>query len=148
MNVGIIGAKFLFPLLADLGQADLAVEMITQPNYPSYAYMFENSFENATGMWELLDAPIEGPGMNSRNHHMFSSISHFIISKIGGLSKQGAQYYARPGETRHEVTWAHTTLGEAALRWEVHHQQSLNFKIDVPAGYTAEIRFPRWLFVD
>jgi len=150
MDVGIIGAKFLFPLLADIGHTDLAITMITQPTYPSYAYMFENPFENATGMWELLDAPVRGPSMNSRNHHMFSSVSHFIVSKVGGLSKRGSRYYAKPGQSRREVTWARTTLGGASLFWETlgFNQPSLRFKIDIPVGYTGEARFPRWLRVN
>merc|ERR1719285_1556453 len=82
--------------------------------------------------------------MNSRNHHMFSSVSHFILSTVGGLSKRGSHYYARPGELRREVRWAETTLDGATLFWEVkgHSHSSLHFEINIPAGYTAEVHFP------
>ena len=53
--------------------------------------MYFNELEPATeGMWELFDAPYEGTGMNSRNHHMFSSVSAYLV--------QVGQSYAGEGK--------------------------------------------------
>jgi alpha-L-rhamnosidase len=49
--------------------------------------MMVNPFEPATTIWELMDAPSEGPGMNSRNHHMYSSVGQFIVERYGGISQ-------------------------------------------------------------
>lgn len=47
--------------------------------------------EPAVGsLWELWDAPTQGPGMNSRNHHMFSSISAWIVQGVGGVDAAAA----------------------------------------------------------
>lgn len=34
--------------------------------------------EPATTMWELWNSDQEGPGMNSRNHIMFGTVSSFL----------------------------------------------------------------------
>lgn len=50
--------------------------------------MFNNDVEPATSsLWELWDSPTEGPGMNSRNHHMFSSISGWFVKYLSGLQR-------------------------------------------------------------
>ncbi|CAF3333410.1 unnamed protein product [Rotaria socialis] len=87
-STGIVSTAALYPLLSDNGQHDLAVELVSTITYPSYGYMFNNPYENATTMWELWDAPMEGPGMNSRNHHMFSSIGAWFYSHLAGIDFQ------------------------------------------------------------
>merc|ERR1712032_1235843 len=84
---GIINNRFLFDVLHDHGHADLALAMLKKRDYPSYGYMYFNDLEPAKEcMWELPDAPFEGTGMNSRNHHMFSSVGHYLITRVAGLS--------------------------------------------------------------
>jgi hypothetical protein len=34
-----------------------------------------------------MDAFVEGVGMNSRNHHMWSSYSHYLVSGLAGISQ-------------------------------------------------------------
>merc|ERR1711937_345321 len=83
---GIINNRFLFDVLQDNGAADVAVSMLKRKEYPSYGYMYFNDLEPAREcMWELPDGPFEGTGMNSRNHHMFSSVGKFLMDHIGGL---------------------------------------------------------------
>ncbi|EGD77228.1 hypothetical protein PTSG_08321 [Salpingoeca rosetta] len=86
VTVGIIGAKALFPVLSEYGAQKQAVALAEQTSQPSWGYMFFNTIEPATSsVWELWDSPTQGPGMNSRNHHMFSSISGWLITYVGGL---------------------------------------------------------------
>lgn len=64
-----------------------------------------NDLEPATTVWELWSAPWTGPGMNSRNHHMFSSISEWLLTTVGGLSNavclaQGGPAVMRPAVVR------------------------------------------------
>jgi alpha-L-rhamnosidase len=47
-------------------------------------------------MWELWDAPMEGPGMNSRNHHMFASIGAWFYSHLAGIDFQSDGIVIRP----------------------------------------------------
>src|SRR5689334_219023 len=73
---GIIGTKYLFPLFLLLNRTDVAFSVAIHTSYPSYAFMFLNSFENATTLWELWESPFKGASMNSRNHIMFGRYVH------------------------------------------------------------------------
>ncbi|CAF3685894.1 unnamed protein product [Adineta steineri] len=95
-STGIVSTAQLFPLLSDNGQHNLAVQLVSSTTYPSYGYMFNNPYENATTMWELWDAPMEGPGMNSRNHHMFASIGAWFYSHLAGIDFQSGLIVIHP----------------------------------------------------
>jgi len=85
---GIIGMKFLFFALAGMGRKDTALAVLEQIDYPSIGYMAHNTLEPASeNLWELLDAPFEGTGMNSRNHHMFSSFSLYLVQEAAGIKQ-------------------------------------------------------------
>ena len=61
-----------FPALAAIGRKDIALAVLEKTDYPSFGFMRYNTLEPATSnLWELLDAPYQGSGMNSRNHHMW-----------------------------------------------------------------------------
>ena len=61
----------------------VALAVLEQTDYPSIGYSFANSLEPATtNLWELPDAPAEGTGMNSRNHHMYSSFSGYLVQYL------------------------------------------------------------------
>ena len=80
---GIIGMKFLFEQLAAMGREDTALAVLESTSYPSIGFMAYNTYEDATeNLWELWDAYTEGVGMNSRNHHMFSSYSKYASHPI------------------------------------------------------------------
>ena len=83
---GIIGFKFLFDALYDFGYQQDALAILEATDYPSIGFMITNTMEPATSnVWELIDGPYEGPGMNSRNHHMFSSYSSYLVRKLAGI---------------------------------------------------------------
>jgi hypothetical protein len=76
-------------------QEDLAVTMLSDTTYPSYGYMFNNPREtNATTLWELWNAPFEGDGMNSRNHHMFGSVGTYFYRYLAGLKRFYFWYFS------------------------------------------------------
>jgi len=67
------------------------MDLAEQSDYPSWGYMAFNGIEPASAVWELLDAPSEGPGMNSRNHHMFSSVSAWLYA-LAGISQNASSF--------------------------------------------------------
>jgi alpha-L-rhamnosidase len=88
-NCGIIGFRFLFDVLFDAKKPDVALSVLSQTDYPSIGYYFANGEEPATeNLWELPDALREGIGMNSRNHHMWSSYSSYLVRKVAGVSQK------------------------------------------------------------
>merc|ERR1711937_438270 len=93
-TTGIIGIKALFEALSRLGRADVPVLMTQQTTYPSYGYMIHNKYEPATTLWELWNSDTQGPGMNSRNHIMFGTVSSWFYRHICGIDvPRGSKAY-------------------------------------------------------
>ena len=85
VTTGIVSNAQIYPVLSDNGHHDLALELVTSITYPSYGYMFNNPYENATTIWELWNAPLTGPGMNSRNHHMYATVGTWFYTHLAGI---------------------------------------------------------------
>jgi alpha-L-rhamnosidase len=69
--VGILGARYLFPVLSDAGYADVAYAAATQRDYPSYGYWADSlHWTTLAEYWE--------PTSRSRNHHMFGSVVQWM----------------------------------------------------------------------
>eukprot|EP00050_Salpingoeca_kvevrii_P010878 m.11086 g.11086 ORF g.11086 m.11086 type:complete len:1023 (-) comp3129_c0_seq1:88-3156(-) len=164
VTVGIIGAKALFPILTKMKQHDVAVSLAEQTSYPSWGYMFFNTIEPSVGsVWELWNAPTEGPGMNSRNHHMFSSISAWLVQSIGGISnlhgfdaiemQPAAARAVSRAETTLDTKWGQTHLayrrigGIQCIKMpEVPATHAVNplTDLDCGEGVIAAINFASW----
>ena len=82
---GIITTRYLFPVLSELKQYEIALKIAQQIDYPSYGFMIHNNMEPATAIWELWDSSTGPAKMDSRNHHMFSSISGWMVTEMAGL---------------------------------------------------------------
>jgi len=85
VTTGIISTAQIYPILSDNGHHDLALELVSSITYPSYGYMFNNPFENATTILERWNTPTADPGMNSRNQAMFSSVGAWFYSHLAGI---------------------------------------------------------------
>jgi len=104
---GIIGSSRLYQMLDGAGASDTALAVLSQTSYPSFGYAFANSLEKTTtNMWELPDAPLEGTGMNSRNHHMYSSFSAYLVTGALGLSQVAGSTAHRHIELRPSRSYA------------------------------------------
>lgn len=76
LNTGIIGTKYLWQVLVQGGQNELAYQVATQTTYPSYGYWIQN------GSTTLLE---EWSGANSHNHQMFGSITEYFYKYLAGI---------------------------------------------------------------
>ena len=88
LNVGMIGARYIFHVLAKGGDADLAYKMITRTEQPSYGYQI---MHGATALWE------DFTGTGSCNHHFFGDISAWFIRYVAGI---------KPNPSLHDVNEA------------------------------------------
>ncbi|KAA0145667.1 hypothetical protein FNF29_08439 [Cafeteria roenbergensis] len=132
LAVGISGSKNLFRQLTLHGYSSLAVDLMLQREYPSFGFMIDggtHGYEPATTLWELWTAPVSGPGMNSRAHHMFSAGPEmWFFEHVAGLGLQcgGQTGFAclriHPRVTAQpQIPWANATVptlrGPATVSW-------------------------------
>lgn len=89
-QVGVIGARVLFRILADNGYGDLALDLITKEGFPSYKYWLDNG---ATSLWECFNElennkvfRKDGGRVLSLNHHFWGDISAWFYRYILGIN--------------------------------------------------------------
>ncbi|MBO5008382.1 MAG: family 78 glycoside hydrolase catalytic domain [Clostridia bacterium] len=79
---GILGLRYIFHVLADIGKADLAYKIITSKHHTCYGYWIENG---ATSLWERFKKYDDIKSDNSKNHHFHGDISSWFIQELAGL---------------------------------------------------------------
>lgn len=146
LTTGIIGTKYLLPLLTERGAVDLAYDLAVQTSYPSWGFMVQNG---ATTLWELWQNKT-GPSMNSHNHPMFGSVGAWYLNTLAGINfveKEPGyrRVLIRPQPAR-DLKWASgsvdTVRGRVACSWS-RTPDSLQMDVVIPVGSTAEVHVPK-----
>jgi len=127
LSTGILGTKYLVLALSDIQRTDLAIDVAATSWYPSWNWEFNNQTKEAaaTTLWELWDAPDEGPGMNSRNHIMFGSVSAWFYQHLGGIRQpewsNGYRYiiFSPPEKNAILKSGTRVNTATASLNWNV-----------------------------
>ncbi len=81
-DCGFLGMRVLFHVLAENGEAELAYDMITRKEFPSYAFWIE---QGETSFCEQFLSPDQPSDCASRNHHFFGDIANWYMSAVAGL---------------------------------------------------------------
>ncbi len=93
-RVGVIGQKYLFPLLFERGDSELAFKIIKGPFFPSYGYWTEHGYTTLGETFTEFDeskypreyARKDGlPTFGSLNHHFWGSVSALFYEHLAGL---------------------------------------------------------------
>ena len=87
LSTGFVGVKYLLPVLCELQEYDLAYEIFTKKDFPSWCYPVTNG---ATTIWERWDNYVIGvgfsdPSTNSFNHYAYGSVCEWIFSMLLGI---------------------------------------------------------------
>lgn len=77
---GVVGARVFYDLLAENGCADLAFDIITKTDFPSYGNWIKRG---ATTLYETFRR--EDDVINSLNHHFWGFISAWFYKYIAGI---------------------------------------------------------------
>ena len=136
--VGILGTKYLLPVLTAAGHGDLALRIATKTDFPSWGAWFE---QGATTVWE------QWTGKRSRNHYFFGTIDDWFFGDVAGLRQ------LEPGWRRLLVQpalldgldWVNAELatphGRLAIEWERTGPEFI-VQLAVPVGAEAVVRLP------
>jgi alpha-L-rhamnosidase len=145
LTTGILGAKYILPLLTRERRADLAYELATQTTYPSWGYMVGNG---ATTLWELWQNKT-GPSMNSHNHPMFGSIGAWFYNALAGINPDPrgpgfARIRMQPQMVR-DLNWASGTVqtmyGAVTCSWN-RDRDRFRIEVAIPLGAEVEVYVP------
>jgi len=110
--------------------------------------MFHNPYENATTLWELLNTPESGPGMNSRNHPMWGSIGSWFYRYIGGIKPNALEDIeispapVGPNSPVNSATVSYNSMkGLISVNW-IKSSKSFGMDVVIPSASTARVIVP------
>ncbi len=138
--VGILGARYILPVLSAAGYTDLAYSVATQTDYPSWGHWIDAL--GWTGLGEYWEAT-----SRSRNHHFFGTVVQWMYEDLAGMRPLEPGY--RRIEFRPEVPAAleHATASYESVRGTVAtawHRTSdgLELEVVVPPNATGLVYVP------
>lgn len=151
MDTGILGSRVIFHVLSAFDRADLAYEMITRPDFPSYGNWIARG---ATSLWEDF-LPESGPAaaVNSMNHHFFGDISSWFIQSIAGIvynpvGHDTTRLDIRPhfiGKLDHAEAFHVCPAGKISASWR-RDGQDVILTLEIPEGLQGSVYAPKgWL---
>ncbi|MGA0373113.1 MAG: family 78 glycoside hydrolase catalytic domain [Flavobacteriaceae bacterium] len=88
IDVGLLGSKAILNALSENGHPDLAYEVATKDDFPSWGAWIT---EGATTLFEDWKVDEERKGAMSRNHIMFGEIGAWFYKALGGIKPDPEQ---------------------------------------------------------
>jgi alpha-L-rhamnosidase len=143
LNTGIIGTKYLWPVLVEGGENELAYRVATQTTWPSFGYWINNNSTTLLEKWS---------GENSHNHQMFGSITEYFYKFLAGIQSpmegNTAKGYRQthiephiPQELSFVNASVETVSGKVVSNWKK-EAGSFIHEIEIPANTTATVALP------
>lgn len=140
VDFGILGAKYIPRALADNGYIELAYRLLTQPEFPGWAYWLR---QGANTLWE------DWRGRQSRNHIMFGDISAWIYKYLGGISpdpeQPGFKHFIIKPHLVSDLKWVNaehcSPYGRISSKWNVENE-NFNLEVEIPSESTATVITP------
>lgn len=153
LAVGVLGGRVLFHVLSENGKADLAYNMITRPDNPSYGYWVE---KGATTLWEgFYKNPDER--VDSLNHHFWGDISHWFISAVAGIVvnpevESADRIDIRPNfieKLERASAWHNSAVGRVSSKWERLNDGDIILSVTASDKMRGTVSLPDgWHFAD
>jgi alpha-L-rhamnosidase len=132
--VGVLGARYVLPVLTATGHPEAAFTAATQTDEPSWGYWTD--VLGFTSLGEDWTA-----GTRSRNHHMFGAIVQWLYEDYAGLRPLAPGYATiefRPGVSASDrgplAATFDSVRGPIATRWQ---RTDAGFELDVTVPPTA-----------
>lgn len=153
LSVGFLGVNVIAPVLSDVGQSELAYNLLLQDAMPSWLYSVKNG---ATTVWERwnsysVEAGFGDVRMNSFNHYAYGAIAEWMYKYMAGIANDPTQ----PGfkhsilqphiDLSKQITWVKGTYesvhGRITSEWAV-NGNTFTYAVTIPANTTATLYLP------
>lgn len=94
LATGFLGTAILSQTLSELGESDMAYNLLLQRNNPSWLYSID---QGATTIWERWNSYTIKDGfgdarMNSFNHYAYGAIVEWMYAYMAGIKSDGAGF--------------------------------------------------------
>lgn len=140
-DAGVVGLKYLFNVLRETGHSELLYRMVTQKDFPGFAYWLK---EGANTLWQDWD------GSMSHNHVMFATVNEWFFEALAGIQldeqQPGFRHFHIKPEVLPQIDWAtaehESPYGRLASSWNKPEDGKLVLRATVPPGTTATIHLP------
>ncbi|TBN58263.1 hypothetical protein EYE40_13140 [Glaciihabitans arcticus] len=141
LNTGVLGTKYLLPVLTRYGHEDVAYELAVQTAYPSWGYQINNG---ATSMWEHWSTEARSLG-----HYFLGTVDDWFYHDVAGIRASETSGYRdisiAPKITGQALSWAKATtqtpFGPVSSDWRT-TATGLSLDVNVPVGSVATVRVP------
>ena len=141
-DCGMIGLRHIFHVLFEKGDADLALNMITREDAPSYGSLIK------LGGTALFESLIPNGLNESQNHHFYGDILHLFISKLVGIRvnpiltdiNSAVITPTFPKSISHARAGYRFASGRLGVCWE-RVDSSIRITFSVPRGITARFEW-------
>ena len=145
MDLGVLGGRVIFHVLAEYGYADLAWSMIVEQGHPSYGDLARRG---ATTLWESFYPENAHWNPPSLNHHFWGDVSAWFIKAVAGIRVSPAG-----GKLTCEVRPAFVTAlqnaegyhvipaGKITSAWKREGDEIL-LTLEIPDGMAGRISLP------
>lgn len=90
LTTGFVGTPYLLHVLSDIGENELAFDLLLRTEYPSWGYTVVSG---GTTMWERWngkwpDGHFATPEMNSFNHYAYGAVGDWMFEKMAGIGQE------------------------------------------------------------
>lgn len=140
LNTGILGTRLLLEVLADHGEVDLAYQILTAEEYPSWGHWFNNGRVSLGEAWEL--------SARSWTHHMFGSIDAWCYQYLCGIRPTAPGFKTiticphLPTALGAASATVETPAGTVASSWKKEEKGGCLFTFEIPQGSAATFALP------
>lgn len=143
LTTGILGTKFMLEVLSKRGRSDLAYRIVTQPEFPGWAWMLKNGATTLWEHWEFSDNTF------SHNHPMFGSVSQWMMQWLGGIRPDAEavgydQIVIQP-QTPAGLDWVKSSYrsirGLVVSNWR-REGKKLRYEVTIPPNTRARVVLP------
>ena len=147
LGTGFLATPYLLPTIAELGDTELAFQVLTQRDWPSWLLMKD---QGATTVWERWEGYDDlGNPVESHNHYSKGAVISFLHNYVVGIrSFEGATLAKRvliKPEPMGDLTWAKashlTSAGALSTSWKLDGYK-FELEVEIPSGCNAEVVLP------
>ena len=145
ISTGVVGTQWLMHGLTEFGRPDLAWQLATNKDYPSWGYMVE---QGASTIWELWNGNTADPAMNSQNHVMLlGDLLTWCFRDLAGIAPETAGFKTirmqpvfPPGMDSLNASYE-TPYGLVKSHWQ-REKNTISWDITVPPNTRALVHLP------